>query len=59
MKPVLAIAVAALMLSGCVVQWPSHRTGPRFTTGPNGSLISTAPTYAGVDAPGQIHGIGY
>jgi hypothetical protein len=30
MRHFLIIAVSALILSGCIAQWPSNRTGPRF-----------------------------
>jgi hypothetical protein len=58
MRSIVTIALSALLLSGCVAHWPSHRTGPRFSSGPNLSPISNAPSYSGGDAPGQIHGIG-
>ena len=35
MKHVLTIALAALLLTGCVAQWPSHRTGSRWVGGPD------------------------
>jgi hypothetical protein len=34
MKLILTIALSALMLSGCVAQWPSDRTGARNHQGP-------------------------
>jgi len=34
MRLILTIALSTLMLAGCVANWPSHRTGPRFTSGP-------------------------
>ena len=35
MKQLLVIALCGLMLAGCVAQWPSNRTGPRFSGGPD------------------------
>jgi Prokaryotic membrane lipoprotein lipid attachment site len=58
MRRIVTIAVSVLLLSGCIAQWPSNRTGPRFTGGPDISPISAAPSYSGGDAIGQIHGIG-
>jgi hypothetical protein len=34
MKRILTIALAALTLSGCMANWKSPRTGPRFSDGP-------------------------
>jgi hypothetical protein len=35
MKPILiVVALSALMLSSCVANWPSNRTGPRWKDGP-------------------------
>ena len=34
MRRILTIALCALLLSGCVAQWPSNRSGARFTEGP-------------------------
>jgi hypothetical protein len=59
MKLIVTAMLSAFLLSGCVAQWPSHRTGPRFSSGPNLSPMSSAPSYNGGDAIGQIHGIGY
>jgi hypothetical protein len=59
MRLIVTIALSALLLAGCIAQWPSNRTGPRFTGGPNLSPTNPAPTYSGGDAIGQIHGIGY
>lgn len=58
MKHLLTIALCTVMLCGCVAQWPSNRTGPRFTSGPNLSPISAAPSGGGGEGYGQIHGIG-
>jgi hypothetical protein len=60
MKLILTIALSAFMLSGCMAEWPSHRTGPRFTSGPGLSPIGASPsnTGGGGEAFGQIHGIG-
>ena len=38
MRLILTIAISALVLSGCVANWPSNRTGPRWTGGPPGSF---------------------
>ena len=65
MKHVLTIALSTLLLAGCVAQWPSHRTGPRWTDGPNVQpLHASAPSMpagnsASGDPIGAIHGIGY
>jgi hypothetical protein len=42
MKRLLVIALSALMLSGCIAEWPSKRSGERWTgdyggSGPAGS----------------------
>jgi hypothetical protein len=34
MRRILAIALCALMLSGCIAEWKSPRTGPRWKDGP-------------------------
>jgi PBP1b-binding outer membrane lipoprotein LpoB len=34
MKLILTIALSALMLSGCVAQWPSDRKDTRYHQGP-------------------------
>jgi len=34
MKLILIVALSALMLSSCVANWPSNRTGPRWKDGP-------------------------
>jgi hypothetical protein len=34
MRLTLAVALSALMLCGCVANWHSNRTGPRWTEGP-------------------------
>ena len=58
MKQVLTIALCALMLSGCVANWSSNRTGPRWRDGPadsggtsgqDGSVMAPS---AGPMAPG-------
>jgi hypothetical protein len=35
MRLILTIALSALMLSGCVANWPSNKTGPRWRDGGN------------------------
>ena len=35
MRLAVTILLTALILSGCVANWPSNRTGPRWTSGPN------------------------
>ena len=42
MRLILTVALCALTLSGCMANWPSHRTGPRWTGGP-----ADAPFYQG------------
>jgi hypothetical protein len=37
MKRILVIALSALMLAGCVAEWKSNRTGPRWKEGPGTS----------------------
>jgi hypothetical protein len=34
MRLILTIAVAALMLSGCMANWQSNKTGPRWAADP-------------------------
>jgi len=34
MKRILAIALSTLMLSGCIAEWKSGRTGPRWKDQP-------------------------
>jgi hypothetical protein len=34
MTRVLTIALCTLMLSGCMANWPSHRTSPRWKDTP-------------------------
>jgi hypothetical protein len=34
MRLALTIALSTLMLSGCMADWPSHKTGPRWKEGP-------------------------
>lgn len=46
MRQILMIAVSALVLSGCMAQWPSNRTGPRFKDAPG-----LQPFYDGSLAP--------
>lgn len=35
MKQLLVIALSALTLAGCIAEWPSNRSGPRFSGGPD------------------------
>ena len=42
MRLIVTIGLCLLTQSGCIAEWPSHRTGPRFTGGPNLSPISAA-----------------
>ena len=35
MRHILTIALSIFVLSGCMAEWPSNRTGPRFNEGPN------------------------
>jgi hypothetical protein len=37
MTRLLAIALSALLLSGCIAEWKSDRTGPRWNDQPNAS----------------------
>lgn len=61
----LMVSAAALLLAGCVAQWPSNRIGPRWSGGPNVSPIQgNAPSMPGGNAAsgdpiGAVHGIGY
>ena len=65
MKHVLTIALAALLLTACVAQWPSPRSGPRWVGGPDvHPLNASAPSMpagnsASGDPFGAVHGIGY
>ncbi len=34
MRKALTLLLAALLLSGCVAEWKSNRTGPRWKEGP-------------------------
>lgn len=34
MRKAIALFLAALLLSGCVAQWKSNKTGPRWHDGP-------------------------
>jgi hypothetical protein len=34
MKRILVVALSALMLSGCIAEWKSNRTGPRWKDQP-------------------------
>jgi hypothetical protein len=40
MRRILTIAVATLMLTGCMADWKSPRTGSRWTSGPNLAPVS-------------------
>jgi len=33
MRLILTVALCALTLSACMANWPSNRTGPRWTSG--------------------------
>ncbi len=35
MRVILVAALAALMLSGCAINWPTEMSVPRFTWSPN------------------------
>jgi hypothetical protein len=34
MRKAITMLIAALLLSGCVAEWKSHRAGPRWHEGP-------------------------
>jgi PBP1b-binding outer membrane lipoprotein LpoB len=56
MRVILTVAVSALLLSACVAQWPSHRTGPRFNSNP--AIPNSTSTYQQPVAPdGRPHGV--
>jgi hypothetical protein len=35
MRQILTIALSALLLCGCIAEWKSNRTGPRWNDGPH------------------------
>jgi hypothetical protein len=46
MRLILTIALSALVLTGCIANWPSNRTGPRWAGGPD-----IGPFYTGGATP--------
>jgi len=58
MKQFLVIALVAVMLSGCMVNWPSNRTGSRWKDQPiyNGYQNYTPPLEnSGVGSREPVH----
>jgi hypothetical protein len=47
MRLILTITLSALMLSGCMANWPSHRTGPRWQGQPSDNSNANPPPPGG------------
>jgi len=47
MRRILAIALCALMLSGCIAEWKSNQTGPRWHDGPGIQPMANSGMYGG------------
>jgi PBP1b-binding outer membrane lipoprotein LpoB len=41
MRRILTITICALMLSGCMAEWKSPRSGLRFTSGPQDTDVAS------------------